>query len=237
MDFASFPRYPASHLHDIAEEGIVLMKGCTLVASPEQAIENILRYQVALADEERGAELRSLMSRVHAWYAVRPDNGRWLFAPSKFVGYMDNGAAAYFLERGSRDGRKTENILRQWFHPIEPGTRQADTLDQALREFLRSHGHSGPRKGARISLLVEAFGHAEGVPRAADRVVVDPSICGGRPHIRNTRVRVCDILQLMASDVSSEEILDDYPYLMEVDITAALEWAAAAVDHRVMFAA
>ena len=163
-----------------------------LVASPEQVIENILRYQVALDDEERGAKLRDLMSHVHAWYAVRPDGEEWLFAPSKFVGYVDNTAAAYFLERGSRDGRKTETILQQWFHPIEPGTRQADTLGQALRDFLWSHGHSGPRKGARISLLAEVLDHVDGVPRTSGRVVIDPSTCAGRPHIRNTRVRVSD---------------------------------------------
>ncbi|MCY4607966.1 MAG: DUF433 domain-containing protein [bacterium] len=66
---------------------------------------------------------------------------------------------------------------------------------------------------------------------------MDSSTCAGRPHIRNTRVRVSDILQLMASGVSSAEILDDYPYLDEADIKAALAWAAGAVDHRVVFAA
>ncbi len=215
---------------------MLLMKDTALVASPEQAIENILRYQVAIEDEQRGVQLRSLMSREHAWYAVRPDGERWLFAPSKFVGYVDNTAAAYFLERRARDGRKTEHTLRQWFHPIEPGTRQADTLEQALLEFLRSHGHSGPRKGARISLLTEVLDHVASVPETTGRVAIDPSICAGRPHIRNTRVRVSDILQLMASGVSSGEILDDYPYLDEADLGAALMWAVDAVDHRVMFA-
>lgn len=213
------------------------MTDSILVTSPEQAIENILRYQMALDDDERGAKLRDLMSRVHAWYAIRSDDGQWLFAPSKFVGYVDNSAVSYFLERGSRDGRKTEDILQQWFHAIEPGTRQADTLDQALRDFLQRHGHSGPRKGARISLLAEVFDHVEGAPEASGRVVIDPSTCAGRPHIRNTRVRVSDILQLMASGVSSKEILDDYPYLDEADLRAAMAWAAGAVDHRVMFAA
>ena len=213
------------------------MADSDLVAGPEQAIENIMRYQVALDDEERGAKLRGLMSRVHIWYAFRPDGEQWFFAPSKFVGYVDNTAAAYFLERGSRDARKTEDTLQQWFHPIEPGTRQADALDQALRDFLRSHGHSGPRKGARISLLAEVLSHVASVPETSGRVVIDPLICAGRPHIRNTRVRVSDILQLMASGVSSEKILDDYPYLDEADLRAALAWAADAVDHRVMFAA
>ncbi len=213
------------------------MKDSVLVTRPEQAIENILRYQVALDDERCGAELRDLMSRVHAWYAVRAEGGRWLFAPSKFVGYVDNTAVEYFSKRSARDGRKTETILPHWFHTVEPGTRQADTLGQALRDFLRSHGHAGPRKGARISLLAEVFDQVASVPETLGRVVIDSSTCAGRPHIRNTRVRVSDILQLMASGVSSAEILDDYPYLDEADIKAALAWAAGAVDHRVVFAA
>lgn len=213
------------------------MTDSILVASPEQAIVNIVRYQLALDDDEWGTKLKDLMSRAHVWYAVRSDDGQWLFAPSKFVGYVDNTAEAYFLERGSRDGRKTENILRQWSRTIEPGSHQADTLVQALREFLWSHGHSGPRKGARICLLAEILDHVACVPEISGRVVIDPSTCAGRPHIRNTRVRVSDILQLMASGASPEEILGDYPYLVKADLSAALVWAAEAVDHRVMFAA
>ena len=41
-----------------------------------------------------------------------------------------------------------------------------------------------------IEPLVEVFDHAESVPQTSGRVVIDPSICAGRPHIRNTRVRV-----------------------------------------------
>ena len=107
----------------------------------------------------------------------------------------------------------------------------------SLTLCLHGHGHSGPRKGARISLQAEVLDHVANIPETAGRVVIDPSICAGRPHIRNTRVRVSDILQLMAPGVSSEEILDDYPYLDEADLRAALAWAADAVDHRVMFAA
>ncbi|MDE0045899.1 MAG: DUF433 domain-containing protein [bacterium] len=88
-----------------------------------------------------------------------------------------------------------------------------------------------------IEPLAEGFDHAESVAQASGRVVIDPSICAVRPHIRNTRVRVSDILQLMASSVSLEEIVDDYPNLDEADLIAALEWAAGVVDHRVMFAA
>lgn len=64
-----------------------------------------------------------------------------------------------------------------------------------------------------------------------------PDICGGRPCIRETRVRVKDVLDLLASGANVEEILEDYPYLERPDITAALEFAAQYLDHTVLRAA
>ena len=213
------------------------MSDNALVGSQDQAIGNILRYQAALEDGQRGARLRKLMSRVHAWYATRPDGGRWLFAPSKFVGYADNTAESYLRELGVMDGRKTEPILRQWFHVVQPGTSRADALDRALCEFLKSHGHSGPRKGARICVRAEVLDDVAEPPNISARIGIDPAICGGRPHIRGTRVRVSDILQMMASGVSTAEILGDYPYLSEADVRAALAYGASAIDHRIVPAA
>ena len=63
-----------------------------------------------------------------------------------------------------------------------------------------------------------------------DRVHIDTAICGGRPHIRGTRVRVSDILHLLASGLESSDILADYPYLSEADLRAALAFGAAARD-------
>ncbi len=64
-----------------------------------------------------------------------------------------------------------------------------------------------------------------------DRITSDPEICGGRPCIRGQRIRVTDILDLLAGGATRAEILDDYPYLEDDDITAALEYAARHVDH------
>lgn len=69
------------------------------------------------------------------------------------------------------------------------------------------------------------------------RITVDPAQCGGRPCIRGMRVRVKDILDLLAADESREEILEDYPYLEAEDITAALEFAARQSDHPILHAA
>jgi uncharacterized protein (DUF433 family) len=67
-----------------------------------------------------------------------------------------------------------------------------------------------------------------------DRITVDPEIFGGRPCIRGLRVRVKDILDLLAAGASPSEILRDFPYLESDDISAALEYAAQHVDHPVI---
>jgi uncharacterized protein (DUF433 family) len=67
-----------------------------------------------------------------------------------------------------------------------------------------------------------------------DRITTDPQVLGGRPCIRGLRVRVKDILDLLASGASRKQILDDYPYLEDDDIAAALEYAAQYVDHPVI---
>ena len=67
-----------------------------------------------------------------------------------------------------------------------------------------------------------------------DRITVNPNQCAGRPCIRGLRVRVKDILDMLAAGASREEILRDYPYLEADDITAALEFAARQSDHPVL---
>jgi uncharacterized protein (DUF433 family) len=66
------------------------------------------------------------------------------------------------------------------------------------------------------------------------RITVDREQCAGRPCIRGLRVRVTDILNLLAAGATRAEILDDYPYLESGDITAALEYAALQADHPVL---
>lgn len=66
------------------------------------------------------------------------------------------------------------------------------------------------------------------------RVTVDPATCGGRPCLRGLRVRVKDVLDLLAAGATHDEILENYPYLEAGDLTAALEYAAASSDHPVL---
>ena len=69
------------------------------------------------------------------------------------------------------------------------------------------------------------------------RITIDPAICGGRPCIRGMRVRVSDVLSLLAAGASWAEILEDYPYLERDDIAASLEFAAAQTGHVVISSA
>ena len=55
------------------------------------------------------------------------------------------------------------------------------------------------------------------------RITFNPEQNSRRPSIRGMRIRVTDVLELLASGASREEILDDYPYLKPEDITAALQ--------------
>lgn len=57
-----------------------------------------------------------------------------------------------------------------------------------------------------------------------DRITVEPGKCGGRPCIRGYRLRVSDVLSLIAAGAGYEEILEDYPFLESEDITAALTY-------------
>lgn len=66
------------------------------------------------------------------------------------------------------------------------------------------------------------------------RITVNPEQCQGRPCIRGLRVRVKDVLDLLAAGASRDEVLQDYPYLEPEDITAALEFAARQADHPIL---
>lgn len=66
------------------------------------------------------------------------------------------------------------------------------------------------------------------------RITTDADVCGGRPCIRGLRVRVMDVLDLLAAGATREEILEDLPYLEPDDIVAVLEFAARQNDHPVL---
>jgi uncharacterized protein (DUF433 family) len=71
-------------------------------------------------------------------------------------------------------------------------------------------------------------------PDLLQRITIEPGKCGGRPCIRGRRIRVQDILDILAAGASEEEILRDYPYLERDDVRAAITYAAAYLHHTIM---
>ena len=69
-----------------------------------------------------------------------------------------------------------------------------------------------------------------------NRIIINPEQCGGRPCIRGNRLWVSDVLDLLASGASFDEIIEDYAIQQE-DILAALQYAARQTDHVVLRAA
>ena len=70
-----------------------------------------------------------------------------------------------------------------------------------------------------------------------ERITIEPGKCGGRPCIRGLRIRVKDVLGLLAAGASHQEVLEDYPDLEEADILAALHYAAEQSDHLILHVA
>lgn len=69
-----------------------------------------------------------------------------------------------------------------------------------------------------------------------ERIVADPEIAHGRPTVRGTRMRVSDVLSLLAAGASEAEIVADYPYLSVEDVRACLQYAATQIDHAILAA-
>ena len=69
-----------------------------------------------------------------------------------------------------------------------------------------------------------------------DRITVEPGKCGGRPCIRGMRIRVVDVLDLLANGLSVPEILEELPDLEAEDIAASIQYARARIDHPVVAA-
>ena len=65
------------------------------------------------------------------------------------------------------------------------------------------------------------------------RITVNPKILGGKPIIKGTRISVEFILELLASDVNENEILQDYPHLSKEDISACLRYAVSSLKNEI----
>lgn len=205
-----------------------------IVLSADEAAEGIAAYFQSVGSHPA---LAARLSRHPAWYAIRNADGEWLFGPSKFVGYRDMNAEDYLASSYDRkDGRETEPTLAAWFDEVDGDTALGTELRDAFARFAANLGKT-PNKRWRVSVLrseLRARGVAPSVDSISDRIDFHPDICGGRPRIKGTRIRVSDIVSALGAGETIAEILEDFPYLTEADIYAALDYAAKATDHRIL---
>ena len=66
-----------------------------------------------------------------------------------------------------------------------------------------------------------------------DRITIDPDIMSGRPCIRGMRIQVSLILNLVANEMTTEEIIKAYPYIEPEDIVQCLRYAAWLAEDRI----
>jgi len=69
------------------------------------------------------------------------------------------------------------------------------------------------------------------------RITIEEGKMGGRPCLRGLRIRVQDVLEMLASGMTSEEILEEFPMLQADDIRASLAYAAAQAGGTAIIAA
>jgi uncharacterized protein (DUF433 family) len=67
-----------------------------------------------------------------------------------------------------------------------------------------------------------------------DRITVDSEQCGGRPCIRGMRIRVTDVIDLLASGLTTEQVLEELPDLEPEDVQACLWYASQRLNHPVL---
>ena len=60
----------------------------------------------------------------------------------------------------------------------------------------------------------------------AERITADPALCGGRPYIRGTRILVQDVLDLLVSGYSDDDVLEELPELERADVYAVMDYRA-----------
>lgn len=206
-------------------------------SSEQEVFRNILNYEAEVA---RDRTLRGRMRRHPAWYAFQDQAGKWHFGPSKFVGYADMTRDTYLDHAAdSLDGKETEPVLKTWFDLVEEGTDLHAELLQAFAAFAARFGTEANKRW-RVSVPKtrrKASDRRDSSNDLALRVVSNPEICGGRPTIKGTRIRVSDIVEMLAHGVSPEEIVADFPQLKLEDVSAALQFAARMMDHAVVRAA
>lgn len=122
-----------------------------IVSNPESSIAGITRFYDTI-EANPNHPIVDKLTRFRAWYATKKPDGRWIFGPSKFIGYKDITPDEYVAHKGQgMDGRQTENALQKWFQEVPDGDLY-DELEDALHDFL-ARFDKRPSNAHRISIL------------------------------------------------------------------------------------
>ena len=70
----------------------------------------------------------------------------------------------------------------------------------------------------------------------ANRITVNPRQCGGRPCVRGMRIRVIDVLDLLAAGLTQQQVLEELPDLEPEDVASCLRFARSRLDHPILVA-
>lgn len=128
----------------------------TIASKPDTVLNNVTRFG---GEVRKSPALQGRLAYARAWYAHKSSRGEWLFGPSKFVGYEGLNAKTYIESAESRDGRRTEAQLQDWFTVVDRSSPIYDELNTALVAFLASFGKV-PSTLMRINVLKDLCNEA-----------------------------------------------------------------------------
>jgi len=70
-----------------------------------------------------------------------------------------------------------------------------------------------------------------------ERITINPNQCGGKPCVRGMRIRVTDVLDLLANGLTKEQVIEELPDLEPEDINACIAYASARINYPILKAA
>lgn len=122
---------------------------------------------------------------------------------------------------------------------MDRGIEYQQNLKSSSLAIVVIHARSNRRKDVEpvmrgINEILASIQPAEVIH--VERITINPNQCGGRPCIRGMRIRVTDVLELLASGLTREQVLDELPDLETEDIDAVLRYASRRLDRPVLAA-
>lgn len=204
-------------------------------------LEHHFAYFARIANDHNKDLVAQLVARIDQAYGLRPvaaaerqlggDEPNLIYQPN-FVAIelrLDKPGFRIVL-RGPQD-RYADIVPERQFAPGRPPSVRVEIADEDDLEI----AWNAVRKAAELDEIpIVAIRMTE--QELLGRITMTPGVCGGRPCIRGMRIRVADVLELLASGAPREEILRDYPYLEAADLDAALLFASRWMDHPILLA-